>query len=69
MERSSELEEDEEKTHPRDVWIENRKQHGFQSKPIPLRWPLRRESYRRKDTWSDEFSVGSKSVFRDGGNA
>ena len=30
---------EEERTHQRDVWSENKNQHGFQSKPIPVRWP------------------------------
>ena len=46
-----------ERTHIRDVWIENRNQHGFQTKPILVRWLLRWEVTDRKDTWSDELLV------------
>ena len=34
--KMEEFKEDE-RTHLRDAWIENRNQHGFQSKPIPVR--------------------------------
>ena len=55
-----ELKEDE-RTHLRDVWIENRNQKGFQSKLIPVRWPLQWEVTERKDTWSDHFLVATRA--------
>ena len=60
--------EEEERVHLRDVWIENKNQYGFQSKPIPVRWPLRWEVTDKKDTWSDEF-LGNKSVLRNDGKS
>ena len=51
----------EERTHLRDVWIENRKQHGFQSKPMRVRWLLRWEVTDKRDTWSDEFLVALRA--------
>ena len=52
---------EEERTLLRDIWIENRKQHGFQSKPILATWPLCWEVTERKDTWSDEFLVAVRA--------
>ena len=60
--KMNELKE-EERTHIRDVWTENRNQHGFQSKPIPVRWPLRWEVTDKKVTWSDEFLVAIRAYF------
>ena len=41
--------------------MENRNQHGFQSKPIPVRWPPHWEVTDRKDTWSAEFLVAIRA--------
>ena len=47
-----------------DVWIENRNQHGSQSKPVLVRWPLRWDVTDRKDTWSDEFLMAARSYLK-----
>ena len=52
-----------EKTHSLDVLIENRDAHGFQSKPILVRWPLRWEVTDKRSTWSDEFLVAGRAYF------
>ena len=51
------------KEEERDVWIENRNQHGFQSERIAVRWPVHWEVTDRKDTWSDEFLVAVRAYF------
>ena len=60
--KMNELKE-EERSHLRDVWIENRNQHGFQSERTAVRWPVHGEVTDRKDTWSDEFLVAVKAYF------
>ena len=57
-----ELKEDE-RTNLRDVWIENRYQHGFQSNPILVRRPPHWEVTERKGMWSDEFLVALRAYF------
>ena len=54
---------EEERRHLRDVWIENRNQHRFQSKPILVTWPLRWEVRDRTGTWSDEFLLTVSACF------
>ena len=54
---------EEERTHLRDVWIKNKNQHGFQSKPMPVRWALRWEVTDKKVTWSNEFLVAIRAYF------
>ena len=60
--KMDELKEDE-RTHQRDAWIENRNQHGFQSKPIPVRSPPPWEVTDRKDTWSDDLLEAIRAYF------
>ena len=60
--KMNELKE-EERSHLRDVWIENRNQDGFQSERIALRWPVHWEVTDRKDTWSDEFLLAVRAYF------
>ena len=54
---------EEERIHLWDVWIENKNQHEFQSKPTPVRWPLRWEVTDSKDSWSEEFLVAIRAYF------
>ena len=58
--KMNELKE-EERSHLRDVWIEKRNQHGFQSERLAVRWPVHWEVKDRKDTWSDESMVAVRT--------
>ena len=55
---------EEERTHLRDVWIEDPQQTE-----MPVRWPLHWRVTHRKGTWSDEFLVAIRAYFEGDGNA
>ena len=60
--------QEKERTHLRDVCIENRNHDRFQSKLTLVKWQPRWEVTDKKDTWTGEFFVTVKSVLRGDGN-